>query len=322
MVYDPSFMGVDGIGSTQIINELENNYKSFLEWGFLNAGGFSNVTRPTTNISTFDLHRLRPTKDDNRLPNTVWQTPRKDWVYESGVSYNNYSPINISGIYVNGTFRPGPTGDATISYTLDYTDGQVIFNSGLAPSSVVELNYSYKNIQVYKSEQFPYWRQIQFGSLENKTGLTLSDKGDFSIGSEHRVQLPAVVIETTARSNSRPFRLGDKSLYIEQDLLLHILSDNPQDKNNIIDILRVQEDRVIWLYNTDAVVKSGVFPLNYNGSKNVNGQNYDTIINEPLFQWNKCRLTKINISDITFTNMRMFGGVVRITNEIIYTEFN
>lgn len=321
MTYDPSFMGVDGIGSTQIINELENNYKSFLDWGFLSAGGFTNVNRPTTNIASFDLHKLKPTKDNNRVANTVWQTPRKDWVHETGISYNNASPINISGIYVNGSFYPGPTGNATIGYSLNYPDGQVVFNSPVAPSSAVEMNYSYRNVQVYKTEQFPYWREIQFKSLENRTGFNLSDKGDFSISADQRVQLPAVVLETIARSNSKPFRLGDKSLYVQQDLLLHILADNPQDKNNITDILRLQEDRVIWLYNTDEIVKSGIYPLNYNGSKNVNGQNYYTIVNDPKYQWIKCQLIDINISDITFTNIRMYGSVVRITNEIIYTEF-
>jgi hypothetical protein len=314
-------MGVDNIGSTQLLNELENNYKSFLDWGFINAGGFTNVNRPTQNIAGFDLHKLRPTKDANYPTNRVWQTPRKDWIYESGISYGNQSPVEISGIYVNNTFYPGPTGNATIGYSLNYPEGKIYFNQSVASSSVVEMDYSYRNIQVYKTEQFPYWREIQYKSLENKTGFNLSDKGDFSIGSEHRIQLPSVVIETIARSNSRPFRLGDKSLYIDQDILLHVLSDNPKDKNNITDIMRLQEDRVIWLYNTDSIIKSGVFALNYNGSKNTNGQNYDLIVNNSEYQWIKCQMTDINISDINFTNIRMYGSIIRITNEIIYTEF-
>ena len=321
MTYDPTFMGVDNIGSTQLLNELENNYKSFLDWGFINAGGFTNINRPTQNIAGFDLHKVRPTKDTNYPTNSVWQTPRKDWVYESGISYVNQSPVEISGIYINNAFYPGPTGNATIGYSLNYPEGKVYFNQSVPPSSVVEMNYSYRNIQVYKTEQFPYWREIQYKSLENKTGFNLSDKGDFSIGSEHRIQLPSVIIETIARSNSRPFRLGDKSLYIDQDILLHVLSDNPKDKNNITDILRLQEDRVIWLYNTDSIIKSGVFALNYNGAKNINGQNYDLIVNNLEYQWIKCQMTDINISDINFTNIRMYGSVIRITNEIIYTEF-
>jgi len=321
MTYDPSFMGVDNIGSTMLINELENNYKSFLDWGFLNIGGFTNVNRPTQNISSFNLHVLKATTDNNHLKNRVWQAPRKDWVYESGISFSGTSPINISGVYVNNTFYPAPTGSGTITYTINYPEGKVIFNSMISSNSVVEVEYSYRNIQVYKMEEFPYWREIQYRSLENKTGLSLSDKGDFAINSENRVQLPAVIIEPVARSDSKPFRLGDKSLIIEQDLLLHILSDNPKDKNNIVDIIRLQEDRNMWLYNTNNVIKSGLYPLNYNGSKNLTGQNYYNIINNDNLRWLKSRITDINISEINFVNIRMYGSVVRVSNEIIFTDF-
>jgi hypothetical protein len=321
MTYDPAFMGVDNIGSTLIIGELENNYKSFLDWGFLNAGGFTNVRIPTTNISSFGLHILKPTTDKNRSNNTVWQAPRKDWVYESGINFNSASPVNISGIYVNGTLYPAPTGNGTIGYKINYPEGKVIFNSPVAATSVVQLEYSYRNVQVYKMEEFPYWREIQYRSLENKTGLSLSDKGDFAINSESRVQLPSIIIETVARADSKPFQLGDKSLIIDQDVLLHILADNPKDKNNIIDIVRLQEDRIIWLYNTNQIIKSGLYPLNYNGSKNLTGQNYNIIVNNPNLRWRTCRIKDINISDINFVNIRMYGSVLRLTNEIIFTDF-
>jgi len=321
MTYDPKFMGVQSIGETMFLTELENNYKSFLDWGFLNIGGFTNVNIPTQNISSFDLHILKPTTDPNQNNKTVWQSARKDWAYESGINYGGSSPINISGINVNSVFYPGPTGNTTLGYSINYPEGKVIFNKSVPASSVVQLEYSYRNIQVYKMEEFPYWKQIQYNSLENKAGLSLSDKGDFAVSSEHRVQLPVVVIEPIARSNSRPFQLGDKSLIVEQDLLLHVLSDQPRDKNNIIDILRLQEDRTIWLYNTNQIIKSGVYPLNYSGSKNINGQNYDTIVNNDQYRWLKCRMTDVTISDINFTNIRMYGAIIRVSNEIIFDSF-
>lgn len=320
-MYDPTFMGVENFGSTFILNELENNYKSFLEWGFLNIGAFTNVTIPTQNISSFDLHILKPTEDNNYTNKTVWQTARKDWVYESGINYSNVSPISISGVYVNSVLYPAPTGNTTLGYRINYPEGKIIFNKAIATSSVVQTEYSYKNVQIYKMEEFPYWKQIQYNSLENKAGLSLSDKGDFSISSEHRVQLPAIIIEPVARSDSRPFRLGDKSLIIQQDLLLHILCDQPRDKNNIIDILRVQEDREIWLYNTNQVIKSGIYPLNFNGSKNINGQNYYNIVNNNNYRWLKCRISDVTISDINFNNIRMYGSIIRVSNEIIFTNF-
>lgn len=321
MTYDPRFMGVDNIGSTQLLNELQNNYKSFLDWGFLNIGGFTNVSIPTVNISNFDLHILKPTKDKNRTDNTVWQSARKDWVYETGISYNGTSPLNISGVYVNSVFYPGPTGNASVGYKINYPEGKIIFNNPLPSSTSVQINYSYRNIQVYKIDEFPLWKELQHRSLENKPGLSLSDKGDFSIGSEHRTQLPCVILESVPRANNKPFRLGDKSLIIEQDILIHILSDHSFDKNNIIDIVRLQEDREIWLYNTNSVIKSGIYPLKYDGSKNINGQNYNIIVNNDNYRWLKCRMSKIDISNIIFDNIRLYGGVVRVSNQIIFTDF-
>jgi hypothetical protein len=320
-MYDPTFMGVEKFGSTLILNELENNYKSFLDWGFLNIGAFTNVTIPTQNISTFDLHILKPTEDNNQTSKTVWQSARKDWVYESGINYSGVNPILFSGVYVNSIFYPGPTGNNSLGYRINYPEGKIIFNKPVATSNIVQAQYSYKNVQIYKMEEFPYWKQIQYNSLENKAGLSLSDKGDFAISSEHRVQLPAVIIEPIAKSDSRPFRLGDKSLIIQQDLLLHVLSDQSRDKNNIIDIIRIQEDREIWLYNTNQVIKSGIYSLNFNGSKNINGQNYYSIVNNDNYRWLKCRITDVTISDINFTNIRMYGAVIRVSNEIIFTDF-
>lgn len=317
MVFDPSFVGVNSLGESLLINELVNNYKSFLDWGFLNIGGFTNVIIPTSNVNNFSLHVLKPTKDPNYSNNTVWQTPRKDWVYESGISFSGAQPIAFSGVNVGASFYPAPTGNSTLGYKINYSDGRITFNQSVPSGSVVTAQYSYKNVQIYKIEEFPYWKEIQQASLENKTGFSLSDKGDFSISAEKRVQLPAIVIEPIARSSSKPLHLGDISQIIEQDILLHILSDNPKDKNNIVDILRLQKDRMLYLYNTDSVVKSGVYPLNYDGSKNINGQNYDIIANNPDYQWIKCRIKDINISDINFVNIRMYGAVVRVTNEIL-----
>lgn len=320
-IFSPEFTGVVSIGSTKLIDELENNYKSFLDWGFINIGGFTNVRIPTNNISNFNLHILKPTQDKNQTNNTVWQAPRKDWVYETGVSFSGQSPINISGIYVNSTFYPAPTGSGSITYKINYPEGKIIFDKSVSANSSVQAEYTYRNIQVYKTEQFPYWKEIQFKSLEDKTGIINSDKGEFSIGSEYRVQLPAIVIEIISRSSHEPFQLGSKDLIITQDLLLHILADNPTDKNNIVDIIRIQKDRYIQLYKTDIIVKSGVYPLNYDGSKNINGQNYGNIVKNDDYKWRECFLKDVFISDINFTNIRMFGAVIRLSNEIICGSF-
>ena len=57
--------------------------------------------------------------------------------------------------------------------------------------------------------------------------------------------------------------------------------------------------------------------LKYNGSKNPNGENYLSIVNNPKYRWLKSRVLDVNISDIMFPNIRMYGSVVRIDNELI-----
>ena len=149
MLYDPSFMGVDNIAYPLILNELENNYKSFLDWGFINIGAFTNVNIPTQNINSFNLHQLKPTEDPQRPSRTVWQAPRKDWIYESGLAYSGMSPINIEGVFVNSVLYPAPTGNSTLGYKINYPEGKILFNNPIASTGNVELSYSYRNIQVY-----------------------------------------------------------------------------------------------------------------------------------------------------------------------------
>ena len=108
--YKPTFYTVDSFGEKSLLTNLENNMKAFLNWGFLNIGGYTNVDIPTTNIHNFGQHILKPTQDQTRPSRTVWQSPKKDWVHESGVCYKEHSPNIFSGVYVNGDFYPGPTG--------------------------------------------------------------------------------------------------------------------------------------------------------------------------------------------------------------------
>ena len=99
------------------------------------------------------------------------------------------------------------------------------------------MSYSYRWVQVYNYVDAQWWQQIQYSSNDNEAHQKTRDRGDFAIPANQRVQFPAVVIETVPRGTSKPFRLGDKSLRIDQDFLLHIVANNYTDRNNITDIL-------------------------------------------------------------------------------------
>ena len=44
------FNKVARLTENTLINELEENMKAFLDWGFLNIGGFVNVTIPSSGL--------------------------------------------------------------------------------------------------------------------------------------------------------------------------------------------------------------------------------------------------------------------------------
>ena len=48
--YKAGFKNVSSIGDRQVLSSLEHNLKSFLDWSFLNIGGFINVNIPTSGI--------------------------------------------------------------------------------------------------------------------------------------------------------------------------------------------------------------------------------------------------------------------------------
>jgi len=312
-----TFYGVNNIGESRLINQLEINMKSFLDWGFLYAGGFVNIHRPINNIHSNGLYKLYTVDDPNFKTGQMWQPARKDWVYETGVSDDYHQPIQISGIYVNNTFYdPSTTG--TYAYTLDYKNSRIIFNNRQSTSSNVQMSYSYRWVQVYNFADARWWQELQYNPNNNETHQKTKDKGDFTIPAHQRVQMPAVVIETVARGTSEPFRLGDKSQRISQDFLFHIIADNYTDRNNIIDILRLQEDKVLSFYDIDKVVKNNKYWLNFNGTLNPSRLQYDTLSNVgSSYHWNTCRLKNMVISEVESFNADLFEANIRVTAEII-----
>ena len=94
MSYNPSFLSINSFGDQTLITNLENNMKLFLDWGFLNIGAYQNVSIPSTNLHNFNLHILKPKKDATQQSYRTWITPKKDWVYESGVCFKNNEPLS------------------------------------------------------------------------------------------------------------------------------------------------------------------------------------------------------------------------------------
>jgi len=313
------FVGVDQLTESTLINTLEENMKTYLDWGFLNIGGYINIDIPVTGLYGGNFHQLKTTETPGYKIGQVWQGPKKDWVWETGVYYNdgyfdNNTPNIIDGIYVNNTFVVGPTGVATTGYHINYPQGQVVFDRPISKNSKVELNYSYRWCQVYKSSSTP-WRELQELTYKPAPQINQTTRGEYNTSPHHRVQMPCIIIEPIARSSSRGHQLGTYSLRIDQDILCHVFTETAIDKNRIVDIIRLQEGTWMTLYDPQKVVNNEHNPLDYQGSVNPSGLVYPDLKRQ--YQWTKTYFKNIEIMDMESININLYWCTIRITSETI-----
>lgn len=305
-----TFKGVNSIADDQLLNILESNFKLYLDWSFLNIGAWFDSAINQSGIYGTNYHsNLVLSSDPVYDDGCVWQSIRKDWVWETGVSYNSGSPINISGIYIDNVFTTG-------NYILDFPLGRVILNSPIEDNSDVQINYSYRYVQTYRSSDNPWFNILQFATYDTANkDITRTDDGDWSIGGNARIQMPCIIIEALPRSRSRPYEIGNDNLLIEQDLAFHILAENKNDRNKLMDILRLQQDHNIVLFDTNQIAQNDDFPLDYNGSRKNNAKMYPDIVAN--YRWRTCWLKNISLFEIDSFHPNLYRGMVRCTTEII-----
>ena len=308
-----TFKNVNNIADDLLLNILESNFKTYLDWSFLNIGGWFDVGLVTSGIYGINQHsKLLLVDDPAYNEGEVWQGIRKDWVWETGVVFGSGSPINISGVYIDNAFNAYSSGD----FIIDYPLGRVVFDTAIDVDSVVKLNYSYRYVQTYRSSDSPWFNVLQFASYEtNNLDISRTEDGDWSIGGQHRIQMPAIVIEPLAKSRSRPYEIGNNNLIIEQDIAFHVLAENRNDRNKLLDILRLQQDSVIVLYDTNAIAQNDLYPLNYNGDRKNNPIMYPDMVGQ--YGWRKCWIKNVNIFEIDSVHPLLYMGMVRATVEII-----
>jgi hypothetical protein len=236
----------------------------------------------------------------------VWQTNRKDWVWETGVSFSGGYPTAITGILVSGQSHTG--------YYVNYPQGRVVFNTPISTGSTVYINYSYKNIQIYKSDDAPWFQELQFNSLDAKDSEFVHDfnTGSWSIGSYHRIQLPAIVIQTLPQARSTPYEMGNSTLTLYQDILFYILTEDLTTRNNLISILLLQNDKYIRLFDDNRINADGAFPLNYRGER-INSLSYPNLVADTGYFYKNVRITKCMSTNGGLVRRGLYDGLVRAT---------
>ncbi len=297
--------GVFDISELDLLTELENNIKMYLDWALLRVGGWIDVNRPQQGVWGGDEHILRCVEEPSYSDGQVWEGFRKDWVWEDGLPRID-QPIEITQVYIDGVGYSSD--DANYGWHINYPLGRVIFDSPISADREVTCSYSYRWAQIYLADNAPWWTELQYRSHRtDDPSFKQKGKGDWSIGSHNRIQMPSVVIESAANGEARGYELGNASLILEQDLYLNVLAENRSDRNKLLDYFRNQKDKTIWLYNTQSLVTEGDYPLDYRGMK-VGEKMYPDIIDD--HKWKKCFIDDAVIRETESWSPHLFEGSV------------
>jgi len=313
-----TFQHVSNVGDTLLNSDLEANLKGFLDWGMLGIGGYFNVTMPTSGAygGTFDL--MRVVDDPAYTEGQVWETPRKNWVWETGTPFTGNNPIDISGVWVDDALKG--TGDATYAHHYNYPLGRVVFDTAVATTSTVKIEHSYRNVQTYVADAAGWWDELQYNSMRvDEDTVSQISSGNWSILANHRVQMPAVVIEAVPRRSFQPYELGASSNFVTQDVEFHIVAESRWWRNQLIDIISLQKDKTLMLYDSNKIADSGAFPLDYRGMVVDTTKTYSGLVTETGYQLKSARIVDMQVTDMESYNSRLYEGTVRASLELIFT---
>jgi hypothetical protein len=310
------FKGVSHIGNDHVSNTLETNMKMFFDTGFLKIGGWQDIDIPLSGAYGGDFSTLRLVDDDLYTDGQVWESVRKDWVYESGVEY-----ADVTG----GSHGPNVVGTPTIddvaatgTYSVCYPLGRIIFDEAISTSSTVKIQHAFRNVQVYRADDAPWWNQIQTRSYRvDNSHMSQTGSGAWSILSNNRVQLPCVVLEVVPRGSSRPYELGNGVMEVQRDMLFHIVAETRNMRNNLMDFIAQQTDKTIWLLDTNDVAEADAFPLNMDGAIATGGMSYDELVDVEDYRYRKCYMEESYISEVQTLDANLYEATVRTSMQVI-----
>ena len=315
--------GFNSVKDTTLNNEIQDNMVEFFDWALLKKGNYFNVTLGETAPNGYDYSKLRLSSDERFTAGTCWEGVRNNWVWQSGVNYspaplvgtNNTKP-GISGVYVDDTFYPTTTtGD--YAHHVDYFNGRVLFDSPIPTGSKVQVEHSYKWINVVYANSVPWLREVQYRSYDINGEFLQAAKGDWDMPPEARLQLPAIAIETVPRRTITGQQLGGGS-YVDTDVLFHCLAEDEMTRNKLVDIVSLQNDKTFYAFNSNSIAASGDFPLDYKGSPVSGAMNFEELVLKHYGP--DIRLKNSSVQGMDVINSNFCAGIVKLTAEVIKTN--
>lgn len=289
--------GVTHIFDDNLSNNLLYGVMDFFNWGLLNAGGFSSVTLSSTKST------LRPVNDPRYTTGQIWESFRNNWVWENNIDYTA-QPITISGLYVNSVFIPNNSG-----YYVNYKDGQVVFTTPPSGTSI-QIEHSYRTANVFSinNKLVP---ELFFGSDQIQSDFA-SPSGSRHALTMLRRQLPFIAIDINQNLRFSPLQIGGGQ-WCYVDAIFYILAESDYERRSLSDLVALQNNKTIWLYDRETLKASGFLPLNldYNGRLVTNPKTYPDLSTN--YRWRTASFSQTRAYNYDSLPYNLYGAIVKTT---------
>lgn len=302
--------GYDDLAKDPPSTQVEQNVLDFFRWAFLEAGGFSNVAVASPGTpDPYGLSDLFPVQKGGVADGRVWQARKPDWVWETGLE-NPATPAVCGGVYVNGVYHPTASTTGAYAHHLDFPGGRVVFDSPVPTASLVQAAYAYRWVGMFDAS-VPWFRPVVLdGFLTEEANR---DKGGvLSVLDDYRVQTPLVVVEAAMAQRLRPRQLGDRSHWVDQVVLFHVVAATKADRDRVANAIVQQQNDTVYLYDTDARRLAGDFDLDWRGSPLPGAKTYPQLVDAAGYRSKHLYFTSMNPQDVS-SRLPLFRGVVRAT---------
>ncbi len=236
---------------------LKMNLLFFLDMHFLRESAFTNVVSGQLFYDGSDTSLLLPdtSADDTFFGLTdsqVWQSPFRQWIYESGVAIDGTSvddpPRQYSGVYIEGALR-GP-GDAEFAHTPDFLNGRIIFEDPQSLDLKINADFAYRHVRLGFEHDFN--QQTEDGVLNMKFVSNPLTSYQITYPSGNIQPFPAVFIEVDGRKHE-PYELGNRSAMTIDTVRFHIWAQDDVQRDDIVDIIDQQWRKVLPMINFNRV---------------------------------------------------------------------
>lgn len=298
---------MDFYAETTLEDTILSNVREYLRYGLLQIGAYININLNDTDYLGQNESRLLPVLNQPGVNNyTIYRSKKPDWVWESNIDFKASGltqPLVPSGIFVNNTFVPTGTSVSGVSYHIDFSRGQVVFNSSMPSGMDVKVPHTLRYVSVYDSDSYQD-REI------NRAWQGMISSSGVAENNISQLYLPAIVIMVEGYETIRGTQLGSRGRHISAGISFNIFADSPSNRKRLTDICYYLENKYLELYDPNIAPK----PLNYRGEL-INplaywpnlSENYKLHPGSARFDEN-AKVTKIS----TRNNIPIFKSVVRM----------